>query len=118
MKTKQIITQILTNYGITLNKKGEEVRLKSGWQVGTECFYSYDISKNPEEELKKCLRNIKTRLSQLKSNEYLGFWIDNGVIYVDKSVRISTKAKALSVGTYFRQLSIYNWKNQKCVSCG
>ena len=90
------------NDGLTL-KKGKRITYKTGWQVATEGIETTD----PYEAMKA----IK---------EYggdCGVWFSNGIYYIDKSHRESTKAKAMEIGRACKQISILKWANMSLAYC-
>jgi hypothetical protein len=108
--TLATIKSIKRNGGATINKYGERVTMKTGYQV-SKC----DLLIIPTEELNKLL--LKELLKSLTSRgEYLGVWIDNGNVYIDISCRIATKSKAMEMGRELNQLSILRWADMVCVA--
>lgn len=103
--------QIIENNGATLNKKGEMVQLKSGYQVSKRDCLKIPVQQFTNELIEKILA------FGLKRGEYAGFWIDNGYIYGDISVRIATKKSAVEMGKQLHQIAVWDWKNNKNVLC-
>lgn len=46
-----------------------------------------------------------------------GVWFFNGVFYVDKCRRVSTKKAALAIGREHQQISIYGWARGALAYC-
>ena len=90
------------NDGLTL-KNGIKITFKTGYQVATEGIET----KDPREAMTaiKCY------------NGNCGIWYSEGVYYIDKSHRISTKKEALRVGRECKQISILKWKDMSLVYC-
>ena len=44
-----------------------------------------------------------------------GVWFENGIYYIDKGRRVSTKKEAIQTGNQFNQISIYDWKRGACI---
>lgn len=101
---------IIANGGATINKKGEFVQLKSGYQVSRRDLGRVSIKDFTE----KMVNDIISY--GLKRGEYAGFWIDDGFVYSDISVRISTKQAAMQQGRDNKQLSILKWKTMECLA--
>lgn len=97
-KLEEMIYTLKNNEGFTF-KDFNPIRYKTGWQVGIEGI----ITRFPDE----AIQAIK------KYGGNCGIWYENGVYYVDKSIRITTKKQALEVGRVNGQISIYSWKNIK-----
>lgn len=85
--------------GLTL-KGGKIVEYKSGWQVavgGVKC--------NSPEEAMEYIRLA----TSYKGRENVGIWLENGIYYVDISLRVGTKKAAIQLGKDEAQISIYCW---------
>ena len=108
--TLATIKSIKRNGGATINKYGERVSMKSGYQVSKR-----DLHIIPVDELDKLI--IKEAIKLLESRgEYLGVWIDNGNAYIDISVRIATKREAMTRGRELNQLSVLRWSDCECLT--
>jgi hypothetical protein len=107
--TKATIKSILRNGGATFNKRNERVILKSGYQV-SKC----DMFIIPAEELTAQI--IMTNLALIERGEYLGLWVNEGLVYVDISRRVATKKDAMRIGKEFNQLSILKWATMECLN--
>lgn len=105
-----MLAKILKNGGATINARGEFVSLKSGYQVSVR-----DFGRVRTEDLTEDM--VKTVIEQgLSKGEYCGVWIDDGFAYVDISKRISTKQEAIRLGREKKQLSILDWRKNKCLA--
>lgn len=96
------ITKLQDNDGLTL-KNGKKIVYKTGYQVateGVECM----TAREAIEAVKKFSGNC-------------GVWFSEGIYYIDKSHRISTKKEALKVGREHNQISILKWENMSLVYC-
>ena len=108
--TLATIKSIKRNGGATINKYGERVSMKSGYQVSKRDLYII-----PVDELDKLI--IKEAMKLLESRgDYLGVWIDNGNAYIDISVRIATKHDAMAMGRELKQLSVLRWRDCECLT--
>lgn len=90
------------NDGLTL-KKGKRIVYKTGYQVATEGIETTD----PRE----AMNAIKTYQGNC------GIWFSNGIYYIDKSKRITTKKEALLVGRTCNQISILKWQDMSLIYC-
>lgn len=90
------------NDGLTL-KNMQAIIYKTGYQVATEGFET----KNPEDAMKK--------IQDYSGN--CGVWYSDGIYYIDKSHRESTKRKALEIGRKCNQISILKWADMSLVYC-
>jgi len=108
--TVATIKSIIKNGGATINKCGERVQMKTGYQV-SKCDL---LIINIEELNKFVLKELLKKLA--KRGEYLGVWINEGKVYIDISCRIATKQEAIQKGKELQQLSILRWKDGKCLA--
>jgi hypothetical protein len=107
--TRATIKSIIRNGGATINKYGERVTMKTGYQV-SKC----DLLIIPVDELDKLtLKDLLTKLTS--RGDYLGVWIDDGKAYIDISHRIATKKQAMIVGRELNQLTVLRWKDCECL---
>lgn len=96
------IKKLQNNDGLTL-KNGRPVTYKSGWQVATEGV--------------ECA-TAREAINAVKAyNGNCGVWFSDGIYYIDKSHRESTKKKALEIGRMCNQISILKWANMSLVYC-
>lgn len=96
------LKKIKDNGGLTL-KKGKVITYKSGWQVATEGIET--------EDMVVAMKAIKAYGGDC------GIWFSNGVWYIDKSKRVSTKHEALTIGRACNQISILKWANMSLAYC-
>ena len=96
------LKKLNNNEGLTL-KEGKPITYKSGWQVATEGKETKDIN--------EAMKMIK----EYKGN--CGVWFADGIYYIDKSHRESTKREALRIGRECNQISILKWSNMSLSYC-
>ena len=96
------LTSLKNNDGLTL-KNGEIITYKSGWQVATEGMQTT----SPKIAM--------VMIKLYKGN--CGIWFSDGIYYIDKSHRVSTKKEAMEIGRACNQISILNWKNMSLAYC-
>ena len=96
------LKKITNNGGLTL-KNGKVITYKSGWQVATEGIET--------ESMVVAMKAIKAYGGNC------GIWFSNGVWYIDKSKRVSTKREALTIGRACKQISILKWANMSLAYC-
>ena len=96
------ILKLAENDGMTL-KNGNKIIYKSGWQVATEGV--------------EC-RTAREAINAVKAyNGNCGVWYSEGIYYVDKSKRVSTKREAMEIGRACNQISILKWANMSLAYC-
>lgn len=96
------LNKLTNNDGLTL-KGGKIINYKSGWQVATEGKEAIDA------------RQAMQYIKEYKGD--CGVWYSEGVYYIDKSHRVSTKREALHLGRLCQQISVLKWSNKSLVFC-
>jgi len=96
------LKKLIDNDGLTL-KKGQKITYKTGYQVATEGIETKDQ--------REAMNAIKAY------NGDCGVWFANGIYYIDKSHRVSTKKEALEVGRACKQISVLKWSDMSLVYC-
>ena len=103
--------EILKNGGLTCDDELKKVNLKSGFMVS---IMGYEFTtKNIDEAIKKGLEYKE--IIKNKKGYYVGFWIDNNIIYVDISKQINNKRDAEKTAKKNLQKAIYNNKTQTSI---
>lgn len=98
----ETIKNLKNNDGLTL-KNGKSISYKTGYQVATEGKETTDP---------------QTALEMIKEyNGNCGVWFSDGVYYIDKSHRETTKRKALEIGKACNQISILKWADMSLIYC-
>lgn len=96
------LKKLTNNDGLTL-KAGKVITYKSGWQVATE---------GQETD------NIQEAMMMIRAyNGNCGVWYSEGIYYIDKSHRVSTKREAMIIGRQCNQISILNWRTMGLAYC-
>lgn len=96
------IKKLQNNDGLTL-KKGKIITYKSGWQVATEGIETRD----PRE----AINAVKAYGGNC------GIWFSEGIYYIDKSHRVTTKREAMEIGRACNQISILCWRTMGLAYC-
>lgn len=96
------LRKLENNDGLTL-KNGKIITYKTGYQVATEGIETTDM--------KEAMKAIKA------FNGNCGVWLENGIYYIDKSHRVTTKKDALQLGREKNQISILQWRTMKLIYC-
>ena len=113
MELKQLINDIICKGGATLNRDLQPIDTKTGYAVGYfETEKTFDLS---DIDYKEISNLILKRQADLKENEYLGFWINKGILYINASILINDFKQAQKVGIDNNQLSIYDLKNNTSI---
>ena len=96
------IKKLKDNDGLTL-KGGKCIIYKSGYQVATEGIETTD----PQ----KAMQAVRAYGGNC------GIWLENGIYYIDKSQRVTTKKDALQLGREKKQISVLQWRTMKLIYC-
>lgn len=104
------LKNIIKNGGATLNSKGESVNYNRGYQVSKKDCYTLTI-----KNIKKILTAVNSLLNSIKSGEFVGLWVDNGLIYIDVSERVERLSVAIIKGVERKQKSIFDWCLSRCI---
>ena len=96
------IRNLKENEGLTL-KNGKRIRYKTGYQVATEGIETT----SPRE----AINAVKAYKGDC------GVWFSEGIYYIDKSHRVTTKREALAVGRECNQISVLCLKNMGLFYC-
>lgn len=106
------LVKIMQNGGATLDRNGNAVEFKNGYQVSKKDCFILTVG-----NAKKIAHAVSKILKSLTVDEFCGIWIDGGRAYVDISERITSKRAALKVGRERKQISIFDWRAGACVYC-
>ena len=104
------LKKIIENGGATLNKNGESVDFDRGYQVSKKDCYTLNVG-----NVKKVLRAVNSLLKTVKPSEFVGLWVDSGLIYIDISERIERLSVAIMAGIERMQKSIFDWCLSRCI---
>lgn len=96
------ILKLTNNDGLTL-KKGKKITYKTGYQVATEGVECHTA--------REAIQAVKAYGGDC------GIWYSDGIYYIDKSHRVSTKKEALEVGRKCNQISVLRWRDMGLVYC-
>ena len=96
------ILKLKNNDGLTL-KNGKPITYKTGWQVATEGVET---------------RSAREAINAVKAyGGDCGVWFADGIYYIDKSHRVSTKREAMEIGRAHNQISVLNWRTMGLAYC-
>lgn len=107
-----IETELLKRYiinGASLDKQLNRITKTNGFMV-SKIGYETTHKPNAYAEIKA---DILTKKHLLKTNEYIGIWEHNGLVYIDISKHYKQRKDAIINGIKNKQYSIYDLKKQK-----
>ena len=109
--TKKLYEKMIKNGGLTINRHMEELTYNRGYMVSV---YGYEkkLDDFSFEEVEKVVSEYQ---QIVKGALYIGFWIDNGVLYIDISKYIYNKSQALKFGKQNKQIAIFDIENQESI---
>lgn len=119
---KAWFTEIVNNGGATLTRELESANFATGWQVSKQDLFTIPMETLPRDKqgriatarVKNMIADIaKTHIKS--KQEFLGLWVDNGKLYIDKSVRTKTKKEAIQIARENKQLAIFKWATSSSV---
>ena len=107
------INNIIKEGGATIDKEGNTAQLKSGYYASVEGMEQTISLKNIDFEILK--NDIIQKLIYINTykNMFLGFWVDQNILYVDISKHFIQKRDAINFGIKNDQKAIYNIKDNK-----
>ena len=99
------------NNGVTLDLNGQPLKADKGYLVsikGYESIFNYS-------QIDNIILNslIQKRIKESPNNAYIGLWLNKARLYLDYSVLIQDKKKALMFAKDNDQLAIFDLKNKK-----
>ena len=113
MNIENIKNEIIKNNGLTIDKDFKKLDKKSGFMVSI-LGLEKTIQKKDINTLDNIIMEYK-KIIENKKNMYIGFWIDNDLIYIDISKHVEKKQNAVNFGIKNKQLAIYDIKNNTCI---
>ena len=110
---KNLIQKITLKGGLTLKSNEKELDALSGFMVSLAGYESKLSLDNVSIEIvNDYLQKARKMTKNIKHNVYVGFWIDNNILYLDLSIKIDNKQLALSVARKNNQIAIFDLENQ------
>jgi hypothetical protein len=103
------LAKILEKGGATLSKNGKLANFKKGFQVSTVDKYQIKLS-----NINEILQAVNGLFVGLADGEYVGLWVDAGLVYVDISKKYQSFDYAMAIAKIYDQLSIYDWGLGAC----
>lgn len=104
------LKKIIENGGATLNSDGESVNFDWGYQVSKKDCYILTV-----KNVNKILRAVNSLLNTITAGEFVGLWVDSGLIYIDVSERVERLRVAIVKGIERKQKSIFDWCLSRCI---
>ena len=108
MNIKTIKNELIKNGGLTLQADCTKAKEKNG-------FYCSIIGYEKIIKMEQLEETLKEYKNKLLKNEYIGLWIDNGLLYIDITKHYKDKKRAIQNGIKNKQIAIYDIKQNKSI---
>lgn len=105
------LQEFIKNGGATLAKNGGAVAFKTGYQVSKKDYFVIDA-----HDVNKVLKAVNGLLECCEASEFVGLWVDSGMVYIDLSERVERLSDAIRCGVERFQKSIFDWCCGRCIS--
>lgn len=107
---KKTLLNIIKDGGATIRKNGTLANFEKGYQISKKDCYILEV-----EQINNILQSINNLLDTINSEEFCGVWVDDGKCYIDISIKIDNKQKAIQKGLELQQISIFDWATKNCI---
>ena len=114
-KIENIIEYVKINNGCNLDTSGNIKNIASGFMVSI-ANYEKTVDINNTNKVLEALKEKIKEIENLKkenhvSKFYIGLWMNESKLYIDISINIKSKQKAILQGVKHNQFYIYDIKN-------
>jgi hypothetical protein len=107
-----LLEKVVLFEGMTLTKNLSELNTNQGYQVSIKDLLKIKVENLTNDYLINILNGVKW---ELENGQYIGLWIDKGLLYIDISVHESHYHTAIEMGRRFNQKAIFDWHDMKSV---
>ena len=105
-----LLEKVRLNQGATFTKNLGELITNFGYQVSIKDVLKVQSESVNDESFELILRGVA---ETIEDGEYIGVWVDNGLLYVDVSWHITHYHTAVSLGRVKNQKAIWDWHTMK-----
>ena len=106
MNLKQIKSVVNTYKGATLDQSLNQATVNSGYMVSLK---DHELKTSTKSLTSEVLKEYKKLAKH--NDAYVGFWLDNEDLYIDVSINIQDRKKAIKIAQENKQLAIYDCRN-------
>lgn len=106
-----ILKLLKENNGLTLDLNGQPLKANKGYLVSIKDYESIINQNLINENILNSI--IQKMIIESPNNAYIGMWANQAKLYLDYSVLIQDKKKALKFAKQNEQLAIYDLENKK-----
>lgn len=103
---------IKNNGGVTLNIDGTEFKANNGYMVSLKDTEVIVSAGTIDEELKRYFFDLAGKAGD---DHKIGYWLDNGRIYIDISVHVGDLDEAMRLAIENDQLAIFDLGNLETI---
>jgi hypothetical protein len=117
-RAERILTQFVEKGRYNFNKNGRALKIKELGYIVSRAkglqiqFNSQDLTDYNFKDLETLINRLT---KDIKPKEFIGLWLDNGILYIDLSRVILSLENAKELGRANKQQAIYDLKNKKTI---
>jgi hypothetical protein len=111
MITKKALKNYLKEGGATLSNTGAAVNFSRGYQVAGVAA----VAVVPVSDFNAVLSAVCELLNTCGACDFAGLWVDDGLVYIEKSEHINSLREAMEKGIKRGERSIYDWMLDRCI---
>lgn len=118
MLIEKIISHVKKHGGLTLDHRNKPFAPRNGYMVsllGYESKVSLDDTNAIQERLGRYIDIVNDIRQNTALDVKLGFWIDNGELYIDVSQYVDDFELAMYLGKARSQLAIFNFNTNTAI---
>ena len=113
---EKILTQFKTKGRHNFNTKGRGLQpSKIGFIVSQDRGVKVIDKPLAHLDFEAIEQDLKALIKRVRTTEFIGLWLDNGIIYIDISRVIQSKENALKLAKEQNQRAIFDIKNNKVI---
>lgn len=113
---EKILTQFKTKGRHNFNTKGRGLQpSKIGFIVSQDRGVKVIDKPLAHLDFEAIEQDLKALIKRVRTTEFIGLWLDNGIIYIDISRVIQSKENALKLAKEQNQKAIFDIKNNKVI---
>lgn len=113
---EKILTQFKTKGRHNFNKNGRAIKPKAiGYIVSQDKGIKVIDKPLAHLDFEAIEQDLKALIKRVRATEFIGLWLDSGIIYIDISRVIQSKENALKLAKEQNQKAIYDLKNKKTI---
>ena len=108
MTSKQMLEALATNGGFSYNPTTGRANPRKGYMVSLP-GYERKFTNPTEADIDAYVKGLR----RMNRNMYIGGWVNEGITYLDLSIRMTKREAAEHIGRQHKQKAIYDCANQQ-----